>query len=98
VLLLGMPAALSYSRVGLQVLHMPVLDLMDLLFGSLAIILSALFISVAVTWFFKKEVIANQINQNARWQLGEKIFALIKFFIPFALILIFIAKLASYLY
>ncbi len=98
VLLLGMPAALSYSRVGLQVLHMPVLDLMDLLFGSLAIILSALFISVAVTWFFKKEVIANQINQNARWQLGEMIFALIKFFIPFALILIFIAKLASYLY
>jgi NSS family neurotransmitter:Na+ symporter len=97
VLLLGMPAALSYSRVGLQVLQMPVLDLMDIFFGSFGVILSALLLSVAVTWFFKRELIANQINQNARWQLGEKIFALIKFFIPLALILIFIAKLAAYL-
>jgi NSS family neurotransmitter:Na+ symporter len=96
VLLLGMPAALSYSRVGLQVLQMPVLDLMDPLFGTFAIILSALFISVSATWFVKKEVIATQINQNARWQLGEKIFPLIKFFIPLVLTLIFIARIASY--
>ena len=97
VLLLGVPSALSYSRVGLQVLQMPVLDLMDPLFGTFAIILAALFISVAATWFVKKEVIVNQINQNARWQHGEQIFALIKFFIPFALTLIFIARIASYL-
>jgi NSS family neurotransmitter:Na+ symporter len=97
VLLLGVPSALSYSRVGLQVLQMPVLDLMDPLFGTFAIILAALFISVSATWYVKKEVIVNQINQNARWQHGEQIFALIKFFIPFALTLIFIARIASYL-
>jgi len=96
VLLLGVPSALSYSRVGLQVLQMPVLDLMDPLFGTFAIILAALFISVSATWFVKKEVIVNQINQNARWQHGAKIFALIKFFIPLALTLIFIARIASY--
>ncbi len=97
VLLLGVPSALSYSQVGLQVLQMPVLDLMDPLFGTFAIILAALFISVSATWFVKKEVIVNQINQNARWQHGEQIFALIKFFIPFALTLIFIARIVSYL-
>lgn len=97
VLLLGMPAALSYSGVGLQVLQMPVFDLMDLLFGTFAIILSALFISIAATWFFTKEVIAYQINQNARWRFGEKIFALIKGFIPLALIIVFIARIVSYL-
>jgi len=97
VLLLGMPAALSYSRAGLQVLQMPVLDLMDTILGY-GVILSGLLFSIAVTWFFKRELIANQINQNARWRLGGKIFALSKFFIPLVLVLVFIDELAAYLF
>jgi NSS family neurotransmitter:Na+ symporter len=98
VLLVGMPAALSYSRAGLQVLQMPVLDLMDTILGSFGVIFSALLFSIAVTWFFKRELIANQINQNARWRLGGKIFALSKFFIPLVLVLVFIDELAVYFF
>ncbi|HDS45485.1 MAG TPA: sodium-dependent transporter [Methanomicrobia archaeon] len=96
VLVLGLPAALSYSGLNLQLFNMPVLDLVDQFFGTLCIILSALLIAIAVTWFFKKQVIETEMNRNARWTLGDLLFPLIKYVIPLVLLLVFIAEIAAY--
>jgi NSS family neurotransmitter:Na+ symporter len=97
VLVLGLPAALSYSGLNLQLFNVPVLDLVDELFGTLGLSLSALLIAIAVTWFFKRRVIETEMNRNARWALGGILFPLIKYVIPFILLLVFIAELATYL-
>jgi NSS family neurotransmitter:Na+ symporter len=97
VLVLGLPAALSYSELNLQLFHMPVLDVVDQLFGTLGVTLSALLIAIAVTWFFKRQVIETEMNRNARWALGGLLFPLIKYVIPFFLLLVFIAEIATYL-
>ncbi|MGC9445073.1 MAG: sodium-dependent transporter [Candidatus Methanospirareceae archaeon] len=97
VLVLGLPAALSYSGANLQLFNMPILDLMDQFFGTLSVTLSALLIAIAVTWFFKRRVIETEMNQNARWALGGFLFTLLKYVIPFILLLVFSAELVSYL-
>jgi NSS family neurotransmitter:Na+ symporter len=97
IFVLGLPAALSYSRLNLQLMNTPVLDLLDTSFGPLGLILSALFISVSVTWFIDKRVIVNQINRNIRRNVGERMFLLLKYLIPLALLAVFIARIAGYL-
>ena len=98
VLVLGLPAALSYSGVNLRLFNMPVLDLVDELFGTLGVTLSALLIAIAVTWFFKKRVIETEMNRNARWALGGFLFPLLKFVIPFILLLLVLsAEIVGYL-
>ena len=94
---LGIPTALSYSRLNLQFMNTPVLDLLDISFSNLGLILSALFISVSVTWFIDKRVIQNQINRNTRLASGDMIFLLLKYLIPLALLAVFIAQIAVYL-
>jgi NSS family neurotransmitter:Na+ symporter len=96
ILVLGFPAALSYSRIGLQLLNTPVLDLMDRLFGSLAIIFTALLISVSATWFCEKRTIVNQINKNTKCNLGGAIFFLLKYIIPLALFFVFVSSIIVY--
>lgn len=93
IFLLGLPAALSYSRMDLQLLNMPVLDLMDLLFGSHGTIFTALLLSVAATWFCDKRTIVNQINKNTRCNLGSFIFFLLKYIIPLALFYVLAATI-----
>ncbi|RZN42871.1 MAG: sodium-dependent transporter [Methanophagales archaeon ANME-1-THS] len=96
ILVLGFPAALSYSRIGLQLLNTPVLDLMDRLFGSLAIIFTALLISVSSTWFCPKRTIVNQINKNTKCNLGAIIFFLLKYIIPLALFFVLVSSIIGY--
>ncbi len=96
VLLLGLPAALSYSGLQLQLRNVPILDLMDELFGTLGVSLSALLIAITVTWFFKRRVIETEMNRNARWAIGGHLFTLIKYVIPLVLLLVFSAELAAY--
>ncbi len=96
IVVLGLPAALSYSSMGLQILNTPILDLLDVLFGSLGIMLTALLISVSVTWFFEKRDIVNQINKNARWHLGGVIYFLLKYLIPLALLYVLATRIAYY--
>jgi NSS family neurotransmitter:Na+ symporter len=97
ILVLGLPAALSYSRMGLQLLNIPILDLLDILFGSLSIMLTALLISVSATWFCERRVIKNQINKNARWKMGGVIFFLLKYLIPMALLYVLVTRIVFYL-
>ena len=94
---LGLPTALSYSHLSLQLMNTPVLDLLDISFSNLGLILSTLFISVSVMWFIDKRVIVNQINRNTRLASGDMIFLLLKYLIPLALLAVFIAQIAGYL-
>ncbi|RZN38403.1 MAG: sodium-dependent transporter [Methanophagales archaeon ANME-1-THS] len=93
---LGFPAALSYSRMSLQILNTPVLDLMDRLFGSHGTIFTALLTSVAATWFCDKRTIVNQINKNTNCNLGGFIFFLLKYIIPLALFYVLVASIIFY--
>ncbi|MFO7968321.1 MAG: sodium-dependent transporter [Archaeoglobaceae archaeon] len=93
LLVLGLPSALSYSGMSLQLDGIPVLDHVDQLFGSVAILFTALLISVSVTWFFDNRIIKNQINKNARWNVGNSVFVLVKYIIPIALFYVLAARI-----
>ena len=97
LLVLGLPSALSYSGLNLQLFNMPVLDVVDQLFGTLSVSLSALLIALAVTWFFNRRVIETEMNRNAHWAIAGLLFPLLKYVIPFfLLLLIFSAEIATY--
>lgn len=75
-----------------------VLDYVDQLFGSLAIIFTALLISVSVTWFFDNGEVKNQINKNAKWNVGNSIFVLVKYIIPIVLFYVLAARIFSIIF
>ncbi len=92
LLVLGLPSALSYSGMNLQLGGIPFLDHLDQLFGSLAIMFTALLISVSFTWFFDNRIVKNQINKNSRWNVGNSIFVLAKYMIPIVLFYVLAAR------
>ncbi|AEA47768.1 sodium-dependent transporter [Archaeoglobus veneficus] len=97
ILVLGFPAALSYSGISLQFTGRPVLDLMDETFGSFGIPLTALLLSTSISWFLDNLVIAEEINKNAKWKIGKTVVFLTRYFIPIVLLYVLLTRLHFYL-
>ncbi|HSD58838.1 MAG TPA: sodium-dependent transporter [Methanotrichaceae archaeon] len=70
VMILGLPAALSYSALGLIVGGSRVLDLMDNILGNVGLIINALLISITFTWFLEINALKQEIGSSSWIVLG----------------------------
>jgi NSS family neurotransmitter:Na+ symporter len=85
VILAGLPSALSYTRLGLAFLGMPILDLQDLAFGTVGLMLSALALSLSAGWFVSPRILREAVGPG-RWRLRALLLVL-RILVPLALLL-----------
>lgn len=64
VFVLGLPAALSYSEVNLQISGTRVLDIMDETLGTLGLPLGALIIAVTFRWLLSADLLEGQLKKD----------------------------------
>jgi len=90
IIFIGLPSALSYSALKLQLFGIPLLDLKDFAFGTIGIIAAGLILSIVAGWFLEPEVIFKQIGGS---RIKQRLFMLIiKFFIPVILFINLVAR------
>lgn len=92
---LGLPAALSYSAVGLQIGDIPVLDYMDDTLGSSGLPLAALIMVIVFAWFGPRELVRNDLLTGPARRFAIPTQVLIKYVSPIALLLITLHRLAT---
>ncbi|MBN1861515.1 MAG: sodium-dependent transporter, partial [Candidatus Thermoplasmatota archaeon] len=89
--LVGLPAALSYTSLDLNVAGMKILDLMDESLGTMGLPIMALFIALVFTWFMDNKVLSKQVSDSKHWQFI--VLTATKYVIPVILILVIISSL-----
>ena len=88
--LVGVPAALSYTSLNLNVVGMRILDIMDESLGTMGLPIMALFIAIVFTWFLDKKVLSSEISDSPHWQFV--VFNATKYLIPAVIILVIISS------
>ena len=91
LLLLGLPAALSYSAANLRLDEIRVLDLLDETVGTLGLPLTALLLAVIFTWFVSRETLAAEIGLRA----ARVVYSACRYVIPAVLVITTGARLLS---
>lgn len=91
VAVIGLPSALSYTTLQLELFGKPLLDLKDFAFGTVGIIVSGLVLSVIAGWFLDQGIIIKAVGGNKRAQ--KLLIFIIKFLIPVILAVTLVAKL-----
>ena len=83
VILIGLPSALSYTSLKLELFGVPVFDINDFAFGTIGIIAAGLVLSLIAGWSLDPGIVIREIRGGKTMQ---KLFILIiNFFIPFIL-------------
>jgi NSS family neurotransmitter:Na+ symporter len=65
LLVVGLPSALSYSSIGLNVSGLAFFDLVDTIFGTYGIAVSAVVFSIVATWFMDRKRLLEEINRHS---------------------------------
>jgi neurotransmitter:Na+ symporter, NSS family len=65
LLFVGLPSALSYSSIGLDIGGSAFFDLVDTMFGTYGIAISAVVFSVVATWFMDRKKLLEEINRHS---------------------------------
>lgn len=90
IILIGLPSALSYTALKLELFGTPLLDLKDFAFGTIGIIAAGLVLSIIAGWYIDEDIIFKQIG-GSRWM--QRLFMLIiKIFIPLVLFINLMAR------
>ena len=90
IILIGLPSALSYTALKLELFGTPLLDIKDFAFGTIGIIAAGLILSIIAGWFIDEDIIFKQIG-GSRWM--QRLFMLIiKIFIPLILFINLMAR------
>lgn len=87
----GLPAALSYTSLNLNIAGTRVLDLMDESLGTMGLPIMAFCIALVFTWFMDKKVLAEAVSESAHWQFT--VLTATKYVIPVVLILVILSSL-----
>ncbi len=90
IMLIGLPSALSYTHFKLELFGNYVLDLYDLVFGTEGIIVAGLILSVIAGWYMSSDILIKEI-WGSKSKQGLFSF-IIKFFIPFILSVLLVAR------
>ena len=90
VILIGLPSALSYTTLQLELFGKPLLDLKDFAFGTVGIIAAGLVLSIIAGWFLDPGIIFKEIKVGRRMQ--NLFLFIIKFFIPFVLLINLVSR------
>ncbi|MCV0400073.1 MAG: sodium-dependent transporter [Nitrosarchaeum sp.] len=90
VVAIGMPSALSYTPLEIQVNQIKFLDFMDDIFGTYGITLAELVFVVSVSWFMCKTRILENLNKNSRFNFPDWTIYVMKFVVPALIIFVII--------
>ena len=90
IMLIGLPSALSYTALNLEVLGTPFLDLADYAFGTIGLIVAGLIVSVVGGWFMNRTRICAEIG-GCGWQ-QRAYMALIRYGVPAILLITLIGS------
>ncbi|HOB18632.1 MAG TPA: sodium-dependent transporter [Candidatus Methanoculleus thermohydrogenotrophicum] len=91
IMLFGLPSALSYTALELELFGTPLLDLGDYLFGTIGLIVAGLIISIVGGWYMDRSRICAEIG-GCRWQQRVYV-ALIRYCVPTVLLITLLASL-----
>jgi NSS family neurotransmitter:Na+ symporter len=91
LLIAGLPSALSYSNLHLEIVDIPILDMMDHIFGTFGIAVSAAIFTIIVTWFAPKDKIMELVNTR----IPDFIFTIVKIVAPILIIATIIAQILT---
>lgn len=91
LLFVGLPAALSYTSIGLNIAGVRILDLMDDTLGTYGLPITALITSLVFAWFLKKKALDAELEGSKPWITF--VYMTTKYVIPVALIVTISAKL-----
>ncbi|MCV0409258.1 sodium-dependent transporter [Nitrosopumilus sp.] len=86
LMVIGIPSALSYTPLAIQINQMTFLDFMDDIFGTYGITLAELVFVLSVTWFMNKKKILENLNKNSKYTFPSWTIHLIKFVAPLLII------------
>lgn len=94
IILIGLPSALSYTALKLELFGTPFLDLKDYAFGTIGITMAGLILSIIAGWFLDPKIIFEKIGGGKKMQ---RLFILIiRFFIPIILLLNLLTTLIKF--
>jgi len=90
IMLLGLPSALSYTALNLEVFGTPFLDLADYMFGTIGLIVAGLIVSIVGGWFMNRTRICAEIG-GCGWQ-QRAYMVLIRYGVPAILLVTLIGN------
>jgi len=91
IILTGLPAALSYTALKLELFGTPLLDLKDFAFGTIGLILAGLILSITAGWFLDPRIIFKEIGGG---RVAQQLFrGIIRFLIPAILLVNLVVRL-----
>lgn len=91
LVVLGLPAALSYSSVDLSVFGSRILDLMDETVGTVGLLVAAFLVALVFRWFMDSGILRSQMDLSKNWL--RPLPYLTKYAIPVVLLIIIITRL-----
>ena len=85
IILIGLPSALSYTALKLELFGTPLLDINDFAFGTIGIITAGLILSIIAGWFLDRDIIFRELGGGRK--MRGLFMTVIKFFIPVILLI-----------
>ncbi|MDG6258007.1 MAG: sodium-dependent transporter [Methanomicrobiaceae archaeon] len=91
IILLGLPSALSYTGLRLELFGTPLFDLSDYVFGTLGLIFSGLIVSIVAGWFVDPEWLFAELGGTPMLQRAYLL--LVRYCIPAVLFITLVARI-----
>lgn len=93
LIIIGLPAAASYSAFSLSFQGIPILDAMDEVFGTIGLSASALLLSIAFAWLFDQKALWGDLSESS--PLIRAVPILCRYVIPVALLITITYRVAA---
>jgi len=90
LIIVGLPAVLSYTSMNLSFGNVKILDLMDETLGTCGLPITALVTALVFTWFLKKKILETELDDSKKWI--KIVYPTTKYIIPAVLIIILSAR------
>jgi len=96
--IVGLPLALSYSSLSLNISSTPLFDIFDMLISEFGLTISATLFIIVILWFMDRKKIMEQINLHSKITIPGWIFEVVKYIIPILLMSTLAMKLFEFLF
>jgi neurotransmitter:Na+ symporter, NSS family len=91
LLLVGLPAALSYTSMNLSIFGARILDVLDQTLGTIGLPITALLTTLVFTWFLQKKVFTEELLDSKWWT--TLVLYMTKYVIPIVLLVTTVSQL-----
>jgi NSS family neurotransmitter:Na+ symporter len=94
--IIGLPLALSYSSLNLNISSTPLFDIFDMLISEFGLTISATAFIIVILWFMDRKKIMEQVNLHSTITVPAWIFEVVKYLIPILLISTLTVKMIDF--